>query len=177
MKKSQRFIQDYHLQAEIAQALAEDKKSADYFEEIAQSTQAPHTVSLWFRGELQAQLKERNQEECPIPVKDFSNLLKFIDKGVISNKMAKEIFTEMWDKGSSPAQIIQEKSLKQISDDKELRHFVRQILTKYPDQVKAYKEGRTKLFSFFVGQIMKETRGQANPQKLSQILKTQLEEM
>ncbi|MCZ0932294.1 MAG: Asp-tRNA(Asn)/Glu-tRNA(Gln) amidotransferase subunit GatB [Oligoflexia bacterium] len=175
-EKSQRFIQDYHLKAETAQALVEDKNSADYFEQIALESKSPQTVSLWFRGELQAQLKERNQSACPIPAKDFSRLLKLIDEGVISNKMAKEIFNEMWDKGLSPEKIIQEKNLKQISGEEELKRLVIQTLTKHPGQVKAYKAGKTKLFGFFVGQIMKETRGQANPQKLSQLLKKELEE-
>ena len=174
-EKSQRFIQDYHLTAEIAEALVEDKNLADYFEQISLESKDPHAVSLWFRGELQAQLKERNQNFCPIPVKDFSSLLKMIHEEVISNKMAKEIFAEMWDKGLSPEKIVQEKNLKQISGEKELKHLILQTLTKYPKQVTAYKAGKNKLFGFFVGQIMKETRGQANPQKLSELLKKELE--
>ena len=175
-EKSQRFIQDYHLKAETAQVLVEDKNSADYFEKIALESEDPQTVSLWFRGELQAQLKERNQSFCPIPVKDFSRLLKLIEEGVISNKMAKEIFNEMWDKGLSPEKIIQEKNLKQISGEEALKRLIIQTLAKHPNQVKTYKAGKTKLFGFFVGQIMKETKGQANPQKLSQLLKKELEE-
>ena len=175
-EKNQRFIQDYCLKAETAQALVEDKRVADYFEKIVLEIKDPQMVSLWFRGEMQAQLKERNCDFCPLSVKDFSRLLKLIKEGVISNKMAKEIFAEMWDKGGSPDQIIQEKKLKQISGEKELRSFVKALLKKYPDQVTAYKKGRTKLFGFFVGQIMKETRGQAHPQKLSQLLQKELED-
>ena len=174
-EKSQRFIQDYHLKAETAEALAEDKKTADYFEQIALESQEPQTVSLWFRGELQAQLKERNQSLCPISVKDFSSLLKMVKEGRISNKMAKEIFSEMWDKGLGPETIIQEKNLKQISGEQELKQWITQTLEKHPHQVKAYKAGKNKLFGFFVGQIMKETKGQANPQKLSELLKKELE--
>ena len=174
-EKSQRFIQDYCLKAETAQALVEDKKSADYFEKIALETKDPHTVSLWFHGELKALLKEKSQDFCPIPVKDFSRLLKLIKEGVLSNKMAKDIFTEMWDKGLNPDQIIKEKKLEQISGESELQNLIFQTLKKHPHQVKAYKAGKTKLFGFFVGQIMKETKGQANPQKLSQLLKQELE--
>ena len=174
-EKSQRFIQDYQLKAETATALVEDKNSADYFEQVALESKDPQTVSLWFRGELQAQLKERNQNSCPIPVKAFSSLLKMISNGLISNKMAKEIFAEMWDKGLSPEQIIQEKNLQQISGEEELKQLVIQTLTKHPKQVSAYKAGKNKLFGFFIGQIMKETKGQANPQKLSQLLKKELD--
>ena len=175
-EKTQRFIQDYSLKPEVAQALVEDKSSADYFEEIALESQDSQNLSLWFQGELKAQLKERNQNSCPISVKDFSKLLKLNKEGVISHKMAKEIFTEMWDKGLDPEQIIKDKNLKQISGEEELKALITQILKNYPNQVKAYKAGRNKLFAFFIGQIMKETKGQANPQKLSQLLKKELEE-
>ena len=174
-EKSQRFIQDYQLKTETATALAEDKESADYFEQVALESKDPQTASLWFRGELQALLKEKNQDSCPISVQDFSSLLKMIKEGLISNKMAKEIFIEMWDKRISPEQIVQEKNLQQISGEKELRSLILQTLEKYPQQVTAYKAGKSKLFSFFVGQIMKETKGQANPQKLSLLLKQELE--
>ena len=174
-EKSKRFIKDYQLKADTAIALAEDKSLADYFEKIALESKDPQTTSLWFRGELQAQLKERNQKLCPVPVRDFSSLLQKISKGVISNKMAKEIFSEMWDKGLSPEQVIKEKNLQQISGEEDLKKLVIQTLTKYPKQVSDYKAGKNKLFGFFVGQIMKETKGQANPQKLSELLKKELE--
>ena len=174
-EKSKRFIQDYQLNTETAGALVEDKDSADYFEKIALESKDPQTTSLWFRGELQAQLKQRNKNSCPISVKDFSDLLKMIDKGLISNKMAKEIFTEMWDKDLSPEQIIKEKNLQQISGEEDLKKLVIQALAKYPKQVSDYKSGKNKLFGFFVGQIMKETKGQANPQKLSELLKQKLD--
>ena len=174
-EKSKRFIKDYQLKADTAIALAEDKSLADYFEKIALESKDPQTTSLWFRGELQAQLKERNQKLCPVPVRDFSSLLQKISKGVISNKMAKEIFSEMWDKGLSPEQVIKEKNLQQISGEEDLKKLVIQTLTKYPKQVSDYKAGKNKLFGFFVGQIMKETKGQANPQKLSELLKKELD--
>ena len=174
-EKSKRFMQDYQLKPETAGALVEDKALADYFEKTALESQDPQTTSLWFRGELQAQLKERNQSACPISVKDFASLLKMINQAVISNKMAKEIFVEMWDRGLSPEKIVQEKNLKQISGEKELKELIIQTLTKYPKQRSDYKAGKNKLFGFFVGQIMKETKGQANPQKLSELLKKELE--
>ena len=175
-EKKSRFIEDYKVSFEAVEILIEDTLLADYFEKIVEKTKEPQKASHWFTGELQAHLKERGESMCPIPVEDFSNLLKLVSKGDISNKMAKEIFVEMWETGFKPEQIIQKKNLKQISSSRELEELVSKVLTKYPDQAKDYKGGRTKLFGFFVGQIMKETKGQANPQKLSNILKHKLEE-
>ena len=174
--RAQRFIKDYNLPADQVEILIEDKKLADYFEQVAKETKEPQNTSHWFMGELQAHLKEKGQSSCPVPVKDFSKLLLLISKGDISNKMAKEIFVEMWDKGLSPEHIIKQKNLKQISNQEELEALVDKILNNYPKQIKDYKEGRTKLFGFFVGQVMKESKGQANPQKLSEILKKKLDE-
>ena len=175
-EKKTRFLKDYKLAFESAEILVEDSYLADYFEKTVKETKEPQKASHWVTGELQALLKEKNVSVCPVSVEDFSNLLKLVSKGDISNKMAKEIFLEMWDTGSNPEQIVVAKNLKQISSSEELEGLVHKVLTKYPDQIKDYKEGRTKLFGFFVGQIMKETKGRANPQKVSNILKQKLEE-
>lgn len=175
--RTQRFIKDYKLTTATAESLVEDKKLADYFEQIVKSTQDPETASRWFQGELQAHLKDKGQNSCPIPAKDFSELLKRISSGDISNKMAKDIFAEMWETGQSPEQIIKKKNLKQISSETELKELVCKIVSRHPNQIKAYKQGKVKLFGFFVGQIMKESKGQANPQMVSQILKQTLDEI
>ena len=175
--RAQRFIKDYKLKAESVEALIEDKNLADYFEQIVKNCKEPQSASHWFRGELQAHLKDKNQSLCPISVKDFSQLLIFISRGDISNKMAKEIFSEMWKTGLSPEQIIQQKNLQQISGQNELEELVSKVLSSHTSQVENYKQGKIKLFGFFVGQIMKESKGQANPQKVSQILKQQLDEI
>lgn len=174
-EKAGRFIRDYQLKAESAEALTEDKDQADYFEQVVEQSKEPSTASHWFRGELQAHLKEK-KEPCPIPAGDFARLLILISQGEISNKMAKEIFAEMWAKGDSPEQIISRKNLKQISGETELAELIHKVLSAHPSQLKDYKAGRVKLFGFFVGQIMKESKGQANPQKLSHILKQKLDE-
>ena len=175
--RSERFIKDYKLKAGAVEILVEDKSLADNFERIVMETKDPQNVSRWFVGEVQAHLKEKKQSHCPVSVKDFSKLLIFVSKGEISNKMAKELFAIMWEEGLSPEQIIKEKNLKQISDKGDLQKLVNKVLTSHSQQVKDYKNGRTKLFGFFVGQIMKESKGQANPQKVSQILKQKLDEL
>ena len=174
--KTLRFIKDYQLPAQTAQALIEDKNLADYFEAVVGEVKKPTLVSLWFQGELRAYLKESSQKQSPIPVKDFARLLHLIATGEISNTMAKEIFATMWKEALSPDEIIEKKQLKQISGQKELEELVIQVLKKHPQQVKDYQAGRTKIFGFFVGQIMKETKGQANPQKLAEILKSKIKE-
>ncbi|MBC6414807.1 MAG: Asp-tRNA(Asn)/Glu-tRNA(Gln) amidotransferase subunit GatB [Bdellovibrionales bacterium] len=174
--KTQRFVKEYKFTPDLAQILVEDFKQADYFEQVVLQTKNPQALSLWFRGEIQAHLKEKNQRVCPIPVKDFARLLNLIDEGDISNTMAKDIFSEMWNQAKSPDQIIKEKNLKQISSDSKLKAFAQDVLNQNPKQVQDYKQGRSKLFGFFIGQVMKKTKGQANPQKLSHILKQLLED-
>ena len=175
-EKTLRFVQDYGLDPETAQALIEDQKLADYFSAIVKETKNPILASLWFQGELKAHLKEKKLSQSPIPVKDFARLLNLIEKKEISNTMAKEIFAEMWNQKKSPDQIIQAKKFKQISGSKELESVALSVLKKHPKQLADYRAGRTKIFGFFVGQAMKETRGQANPEKLSEILKRKLKE-
>jgi len=175
--RAKRFIKDYNLKANTVEALIEDKDMADYFEQVAKASKDPQTVSHWFQGELQTHLKDKGVNFCPVPVENFSQLLILISQGDISNTMAKKIFSEMWDTGISPEQIIKKKNLKQISDQKELEELVNRILFTHPSQVGDYKQGKTKLFGFFVGQVMKESKGQANPKKLSQILKQKLDEI
>ena len=90
--------------------------------------------------------------------------------------MGKILFSEMWDTGKTPEEIIQSKNLKQISDESELKALIKEVFHQNPKQLEDYKKGKEKLFGFFVGQIMKKTKGQANPQKLSSLLKQALEE-
>ncbi len=174
--RAMRFMADYNLTADTAEALTEDKDLADYFEQVALAGD-PQIASHWFQGELKAHLKDKGARFCPIPAKDFSRLLLLVSQGDISNTMAKEIFSEMWSAGQSPDQIIKRKNLKQISSPEELAALAHKILSAHPSQVRDYKQGRKKIFGFFVGQAMKESKGQAHPQKLSKILKQKLDEM
>ena len=176
-EKVKRFVKDYNLKHSVAESLVEDKNLADYFEKIVKQAGEPQRLSHWFQGELQAHLKEKKQEKCPIPVEDFAQLIIYLSKGEVSNTMAKEIFSEMWETKLKPETIIKNKNLRQISSLSDLEVLVDQILAKYSSQVQDYKNGRTKVFGFFVGQVMKESQGQANPQKLSQVLKRKLDEL
>ena len=173
-EKASRFLKDYQLQFKAVEIITEDPLLAADFEQVVKETKDSEMTSHWFVGELQALLKEKGQRRCPVSNQNFSDLLLCILKGEISNKMAKEIFAEMWDTGLRAEEIIKKKNLKQISDSEKLTLWVDQVLKTYPSQVESYKKGRVKLFSFFVGQVMKLSKGQAHPQKLSQILKEKL---
>ena len=175
-ERTERFIKEYQLSADLAQSLTEDKSLGDYFEQVIAEYPNPKKTALWFIGDLKAHLKESQSKIPPLSVKDFAKLLNLIEEGVISNKMGKNLFSEMWKTGKSAEEIIQSKNLKQISGDEELKTLLKEILNENPKQVTEYKKGKTKLFGFFVGQVMKKTQGQANPQKLSALLKQALEE-
>lgn len=176
-ERAERFKKEYQIQKSIIDLLVEDKKMADYFEHIATQTKDPQTASSWIVGDLQAQLKEHHLsiEKCPVSAKHLIQLIELINAGDVSTKMAKDIFALMWETQKSPQQIVEEKNLKQISDPQILEDLIHKTLTQYPKQLKEYQEGRTKLFGFFVGQIMKATQGQAHPEKLATLLKKKLE--
>ena len=175
-ERTERFINEYKLSAPIAQSLTEDKKLGDYFEQVLVEYPNPQKTALWFIGDLKAHLKESHHQVPPLSVKNFAKLLILIEKGVISSKMGKILLSEMWDTAKTPEEIIQSKNLKQISGESELKALIQEVLHQNPKQLEDYKKGKEKLFGFFIGQIMKKTKGQANPQKLSSLLKQALEE-
>ena len=176
-QKFEKFKQVYGLKDRQIEVLVEDKALCEYFEELAEHSGDPQSSCHWITGEVQARLNETDQtiEEVPISIEHFSKLIKLVSTEVISIKIAKEVFASMWKTGETPERIIKEKGFKQISDEKELRSIVKKTLGAYPKQVADYRAGRTKLFGFFTGQVMKATKGQAHPVKLSKILKEELE--
>lgn len=126
-------------------------------------------------------LRELNEkkveiEEFPVDPTKLAGLLNEIDKGTLSGKMAKEIFPEMAQSGRSATEIISEKGLAQITDEKYVERIVDEVLKESPENVKRYREGEEKLFGFFVGQVMKKTQGKANPKLVNEVLKAKLSE-
>lgn len=177
VQKWERFQKEYKLSFEQAEQLIEDKSFCDYFEELANKSKNPIAAYNWMMGEMQVHLKKSNQtlKEAP-SVSEFSKLIGFVEEGVLSNTMAKEVFSFMWGTKRKAQDIIKEKNLKLISDESEIEKIIEDILKNSPEQVKQYKEGRTKIFGFFVGQVMKKTNNQVNPSKASQIIKKKLEQ-
>lgn len=126
--------------------------------------------------ELLRELKndERDISECPISPSNLATLVKIIDDGVISGKMAKEVFEEMYKTGKTPTDIVAHKGLKQVTDENALETAVDKVIADNPKQLEQYRAGKAALFGFFVGQVMKETKGQANPKIVNDLLKKKL---
>ena len=130
----------------------------------------------WITGELFALLNENNLEiaESPISPENLSKLINLISNGTISGKIAKTIFEIMSKEDKDPNIIVEEKGLKQESDPKALEDLIQKVLNSNEDKVNEYKSGKDKLFGFFVGQVMKESKGKGNPQMINKILKDKL---
>jgi aspartyl-tRNA(Asn)/glutamyl-tRNA(Gln) amidotransferase subunit B len=127
-------------------------------------------------SELLRELKrdEREIEECPVPAGNLAEMLKMIDEGVISGKIAKSVFEEMYRTGKGPQEIVREKGLVQVTDTSAIEKAIDQVLAANPKEVEAYRKGKDKLFGFFVGQVMKATQGKANPALVNELLKKKL---
>ena len=128
-------------------------------------------------GEVAAYLKEEkiSINDSKLDVENFVKLLSLLDKGTISNNIAKQLVVEILKTGEDAQQLVEKKGLSVLSDAGELEALAKKVVEANPEQVAAYKGGRDKLFGFFVGQVMKETKGRANPQMLNEILKKELE--
>ncbi len=174
-QKKKRFIEKFKLTTYEANILVSDIETSRFFEEVIKNSDVKLSVN-WITGELFALLNEKNLEisQSPISAKNLSKLINLIKDGTISGKIAKTIFELMIETDKNPLKIIEEKSLKQQSDPKELEKIITKVISDNADKVKEYKSGKDKLFGFFVGQAMKVSDGKANPQLVNEILKKKL---
>jgi aspartyl-tRNA(Asn)/glutamyl-tRNA(Gln) amidotransferase subunit B len=175
-QKRERFIRDYGIPEYDAEILTSSKALANYYEECLRSYAKPKIVSNWIMSELLRELKgdEREIEQCPVPAGNLSEMLQMIDEGVISGKIAKSVFEEMYRTGKKAPAVVKEKGWVQVTDSSEIEKIVDQVLAGNPGEVEAYRKGKDKLFGFFVGQVMKATQGKANPQLVNDLLKKKL---
>ena len=175
--RRQRFVAQFALADEEALLLTGTRPFADYFEKAVLTYDQPRAIFNWMLGELTRHLKKDNRDitQCPVKPEDLANLIGLIDQGGISGKMAKQVFEKMYETGEGAEAIISQEGLEQISDEDELKSIVNRVLDSNPEKVEAYREGKEGLLGFFMGQVMKETRGQANPQMVSQMLQGQLQ--
>jgi len=174
-QRLERFIIDYKLPEYDAGVLTSSKEIADYFEESLNDGADPKTVSNWIMTEVLRELKEEEEiDSFPISPAMLSELLGLIDKGTISGKQAKEIFAEMISSGVKAKEIVEQKGIKQISDQSEIESIVKKVLGKHPDETARLKAGEDKLMGFLVGQVMKATQGKANPKVVNEILRKSL---
>jgi aspartyl-tRNA(Asn)/glutamyl-tRNA(Gln) amidotransferase subunit B len=164
--RSERFQSQYNLPAYDAEVLTGEKALADYFEECLQEGAQAKTVSNWLMGEVLRELKKRDAgiESFKVRPQALVRLLAMVEKGSISASIAKGVFLDMAATGKDPEAIVQEKGLAQISDTGALEAVAREIIAAHPQEVADYHAGKTKVMGFFVGQLMKKTKGQANPQ-------------
>ena len=176
-EKKKRFVADYGLPSYDAEILTSDRNLAEYFENCLQGFNQPKPVSNWIMGSLLGLLNAAGKsiDQAPISAPDLARLLKLIDNGTISGKIAKTVFHEMAKSGKSPQSIVEDKGLVQISDSSAIEDIISKVLAGCSAEVEAYRNGKTKLLGFFVGQVMKETRGKANPKMVNEILKNKLE--
>jgi len=174
--KKERFIQEYGIPEYDAEVLTSSKPLANYYENCVRFFPQPKIVSNWIMSELLRELKkdEREIEECSVPAENLAALLRLIDEGVISGKMAKSVFEEMYQTGQKAEEIVKAKGLSQLSDAEALTKLVEDILAAHPKEVAEYRQGKEKVFGFFVGQVMKATQGKANPRLVNEILKKKL---
>ena len=175
-ERQARFINDYKLPAYDAEILSSNRQLADYYEEVLTVTNDFKSTSNWVMTEV---LRIINNEKIPIdqfpvePVK-LGKLIKMIEDNKISGKIAKDIFSDMVTTGKSPEEIVKDKNLVQISDTSEIEKAVEKIIDLNPKDVQGFLGGKEKVISFLVGQVMKETKGKANPQIVNKILLSKL---
>ncbi|HDP33954.1 MAG TPA: Asp-tRNA(Asn)/Glu-tRNA(Gln) amidotransferase subunit GatB [Candidatus Hydrogenedentes bacterium] len=175
--RRKRFEEQYGLSPYDAHVLTLSRATADYYEAVVAAKADPKKAANWVMVELQALLSNDKigVHQCKIRPDALASLLQMIDSGAISGKIAKEVIAEMYATGLAPAAIVEKKGLAQISDESEIAAVVRQVLEAGPEQVAQFKAGKDKVFGFFVGRIMKATRGKANPQLVNDILRKELE--
>jgi len=171
-QKKDRFIKEYALTPYEANVLVSEKEISDYYEEVAKFSDKK-LAATWIMGDLFALLnnKDLSIAESPVSAKNLGKLIKSIKSGEISGRIAKEVFEYMTQSGEDPKKIIESKGLKQQSDPKELEKIIKEILKKNQKNVEKYKSGKEKIFGFFVGEVMKISKGKANPQLVNEILK------
>lgn len=177
--KERRFVEQYHLRADDAGILTMSRALADYFEAVAAATgAAAQLVANWVLGDLSAALNRDgiDIESSRVAAADLAGLLDRIDDGTISGKIAKEVFDAMWVGEGTAQTIIEARGLRQITDSAAIEAVVARVIAANPVQAAEYRSGKDKLIGFFVGQVMKETGGKANPGQVNAILKDKLRE-
>jgi aspartyl-tRNA(Asn)/glutamyl-tRNA(Gln) amidotransferase subunit B len=180
--REERFVAAYGLPRYDTALLTSRRDVADYFEAALKMHSNPKAISNWVMGDLFRVIKERKLDdalriaEWPIPAEHLAAMIRMIDEGKISGKIAKGLFNEMLASGASPETIVRDKGLEQVSDAGSIESAVDQVLAANPKVVADYRGGNEKSFGFFVGQVMKATQGKASPQIVNEILKRKLAE-
>ena len=176
-QRRKRFMESYDLSFADASQLVSERSLADYYEEAAESSGNPRATANWIRSELLRELESAgiDASSSPIGAKDLGNLIRIIDTGQISGKQAKDVLVEMFKTRKSAEAIIAEKGLVQVSDSGEIDSLIDEVIASNPDQLASYRSGKEALFGFFVGQVIKASKGKANPKIVNDRLKIKLQ--
>ena len=172
-EKEIRYIEEVGLEESEAKIISSSKAMANMFEEASSKTDDAKLIAKWLVGDVSALLNKDNIDidESNLSAENFGKLIARISDNTISGKIAKSVLEDIWQNGSDVDEIIETKGLVQIQDESLLEEIAKKVIDTNPDQVAAYKGGKDKLFGFFVGQVMKETQGKANPKSVNEILK------
>lgn len=177
--RKERYMKEFGLSSEDAVFMTNDKATADYFEAAVGAGADPKACVNWLMGEFASQLSTDGIEitKAPVSAENLAALLKLISKGTISGKIAKKVFATMWKEGGNPEEIVKAQGLVQISDTAELSKLVDEVVGKNPKAVEDFKAGKKKAVGALVGQIMKATKGKANPRVINELLNKKLQSL
>ncbi|GGK28684.1 aspartyl/glutamyl-tRNA(Asn/Gln) amidotransferase subunit B [Caldalkalibacillus thermarum] len=174
--KKVRYMEQYGLSDYDAGVLTSQKSLADFFEEATKYCEDPKLVANWMMGDVLGYLNAHHKEldETALKPDQLGKMIALIEKGTISSKIAKKVFAELVEKGGDPETIVKEKGLVQISDEGELRKIVIAVIENNPQSVSDFKNGKDRAIGHLVGQVMKETKGKANPQLVNKLLREEI---
>ncbi len=173
-ERQQRFMDDLGLPEDVAAILTSSRDLAIFFEQVCAEYENPKKVSNFITTELLREYSPEQINDCPVSAAQLAALLLMVEKSTISGKIAKTVFAEMLASGDNPEKIVKEKGLVQMSDEGELVTIVREIIEANPDQAQQFRDGKTKVMGFFVGQLMQKTKGKANPQLANKLFAREL---
>lgn len=178
-ERRERYIANFGLSSTDAQYMTNDKDTSDYFEKVVAAGADPKASVNWIMGEFASQLSSAGIEiaKAPVTPENLAKLLALIAKGTISGKIAKKVFAEMWKDGADPEEIVKAQGLVQISDTGALKELVVKVIANNPKAVEDFKAGKKKAVGALVGQIMKETKGKANPKVINELLNDELKKL
>ncbi|MBD3798641.1 glutamine--tRNA ligase/YqeY domain fusion protein [Sulfuricurvum sp.] len=170
-----KYTNELKLNSEVSNTLARDEKLSSFYEAAVAVNHNPITIANIVANEVARELKEKKIDELKFTPEQIAELVKMIDDEIISNKIAKQVFEEMVQSGENPSKIVEAQGLVQISDPAVIMPIIDDVMAKNPDNVEKYKAGNTKLFGFFVGQVLKATGGKANPQIVNVLVTQKLQ--
>jgi aspartyl-tRNA(Asn)/glutamyl-tRNA(Gln) amidotransferase subunit B len=175
--RRRRFMDQYDLSFSDASQLTSERSLADYYEKVAEVSGNPRAASNWIRSELLRELEGAGllAGSSPVSAGDLGGLVRLIEEGKISGKQGKDVLIEMFTSGKGPAAIIAEQGLVQVSDTGEIDRIIDEVIAASPQQLEQYRAGKETLFGFFVGQVMKASKGKANPKVVNERLRTKLQ--